>query len=210
MLRISRNASPGCKRMLKDIRFKAKKNNIKLLFTTDKIITPKGDVSSIGYFDDKRRVLAVSNFRDLNVFIPILAHESSHLDQFLEDTFLWDKCSPGYNLFFNWLNGDDLDMHRVKESVHDIIRLERDCELRAINKLKSYKIKFDIKRYIKTMNAYLYGYLFFMEKRSWIPGIYLKDYITKASPSKIHDSYEEIPVNLRKAFDKAYAEVMTD
>lgn len=203
-LRLSKDAPVGCQRMLTDIRAVARKHGIKLRFTTKKLVkTNPKDSASTGYFDENRKVLAVSNFNDLYTFISVLAHESCHMDQYINDRYFWDKCSVGYTLFFQWLeDGVDVKQSQLEECVQDIIRLELDCEIRSIKKLKKYKIPVDFNDYIKKTNCYLYGYLFFLEKRQWIPAIYQDEEVWKKASSRLSKSYKKIPSRLRKAFEK--------
>lgn len=202
-LRLSKDAPVGCQRMLTDTRKTARKHNIKIRFTKKDLIYSKGDSApSVGYFDETNKTLAVSNFNDLEIFINTLAHESSHMDQWIDNRYLWDKCSPGYSLFFEWLERNvELKAEQVRETVEDIIRLERDCEIRAIKKLKKYKIPTDFDKYIRKMNCYLYGYLFFLEKRRWIPAVYNDAAVWKFASTRIPSSYKTIPIRLRRAFE---------
>lgn len=205
-LRLSKDVPVGAKRMLADIRAVARKNGVKLYFSKKERIKCD-NVFVSGYFDDIKKVVAVSQFNDFTKFISMLAHESSHMDQWIEDKFLWKKCSIGYTTFFEWLDGKEgFSKDILEESVQDIIRLELDCEKRAIRKLKKYKVPIDIDMYIRKMNCYLYGYLFFLEKRIWIQGIYNDEFVTASAPKTVKSSYKKIPARLRKAFEQKLKE----
>lgn len=195
---------PGYKRFLKDTRAIARDNNIKIRITKDEFIyDAESSSKSIGYFDSEGRELASSNFNDFPVFVRNFIHETCHMDQFLYNPYLWSKCSPGYDVFFHWLETKSIyNREVIEEAMYDIIRLEKDCEFRSIAKIKKYALPIDIKDYIKRANAYLYGYLFFFEKRKWIPAVYQNPDILKHVPTRIPKEYKKIPRKLHAAFNR--------
>lgn len=207
-MRVRSDAPVGCKRMLKDIRKAARKYQIKIKFTKRDRFFPNSAESCTGYFSEDTRTLAVARFNNLETFIPVLAHESCHMDQWIENEFLWEKCSVGHTIFFKWL-AEEIEVKPaiLEECVYDIIRLEFDCEKRTIAKLKKYRIPTDFDFYIRCMNIYLYLHLFSIEKREWMPEFVECEEIHAAASPHISSSYKKIPVRLRRAFEKKYKEL---
>lgn len=195
---------PGVKEFIADTKKIAKKNKIKIRISKAEFVRDAASTSkSIGYFDSHNRELASSNYNHLPTFVRNFVHESCHMDQFLQNRYLWDKCEPGYNLFFDWIEeGTEYPVEVLDEAVHDIIRIELDCEKRSVDKIEKYNLPLDVKDYIKRANAYLYGYLFFRKHKIWIPAIYNNAAAVKASPGRFAKNYKHIPRNLEKIFNR--------
>jgi hypothetical protein len=100
----------------------------------------------------------------------ILIHEYCHFLQWKYDRRLWDKSLLTYDILFDWINyprfqyGINLKDHEVSQaeldqSLHDILEIEHDCEKRALKLLKNCPIEdFDIEKYVRAANAYLWSY----------------------------------------------------
>jgi hypothetical protein len=100
----------------------------------------------------------------------ILIHEYCHFLQWKYDRRLWDKSLLTYDILFDWINyprfqyGINLKDYEVSQaeldqSLHDILEIEHDCEKRALKLLKNCPIEdFDIEKYIRAANAYLWSY----------------------------------------------------
>lgn len=195
---------PGYKRFMCDLRKIARRNEVELRFQRKKLVRDDDYASeSLGYFGDT--VLSVACNNPFDTVMGIMVHESCHMDQSIEDTFLWDKCSAGYTVFFQWLEDKKIVKREVlEESVQDIIRLELDCEKRSVKKILKYGLPINVEEYIQKANAYLYGYLFFLEKKKWIPEIYTDQSVYNLAQTEFQKSYTKIPGKLRKAFEKVY------
>ena len=94
-------------------------------------------------------------------FLDVFVHESCHVDQLLEKDSIWyDKAlADGMDIWDTdfgakhprkWLNG-------WKKTVE----LELDCENRALEKIKKYKLKIDNQDYICRANCYTASYFYF-------------------------------------------------
>lgn len=184
-----------------DIERMANKYGVKVIYDSSELVYAKGEKEGCaGYFDSELRVLKIANHKTISDTCAIMAHESSHMDQWIQDRYIWDKLAPGYALFFEWLNGKICKREHLEESVQDIIRLELDCEKRAVAKIKRYGLPVNISVYKKRANCYLYGYLYFLEKRKWIPKLYDKKEIWTIAPDKFPSKHITIPVRLRAKF----------
>lgn len=196
----------GSEKFISDIRKKARLHGVKIKFVDKPLIYAKNDpLGCTGYFDENEMILCVSNIKNEDSFIPILAHESSHMDQFIHDKYLWDKSNPGYTIFFEWLEGKTIVKQEVLiEAVQDIIRLELDCERRALKKIAKYKLDVDLEHYIRGTNAYLFGYLFALETKHWTPQIYYDDEIVAACSTRLRKVYDRIPQKLYRVFRRLF------
>lgn len=192
---------------IKDIKKTAKEHGITIRLVNNKrIYAPEDKEPCSGYFDSEEMTLAVSTKRRLDSYYGLLAHESSHMDQFINNKYLWNKHEPGYTLFFEWLyNKEDMDLKMIEEAMQDIIRVELDCERRAIKKIKQYNLPIDIPKYIQGVNAYLHGYLFAFENRLWVPQIYETQSLVDTCSTKFKTHYTKIPIRLHQKMRKIYS-----
>lgn len=189
-------------KFISDIEKKAEKHGVKIILEDAELVYAKGEKEGCaGYFDSENKILAASTKGKKSQFLGLLAHESSHLDQWIENRYMWDKLSHGYALFFEWLGGKIVKREYLEEAVQDIIRLEKDCELRAIKKIQHYQLPINLIEYKKKVNSYLYAYLFFLEKRKWIPKLYSSKKVWSKAPHRIPKEYKKIPRNLYRVFN---------
>jgi len=166
----------GLKKFKKDLNFQCKKHGIKLKLINSATI-PYIDNTNIqvsGYFDTMNMELAVAKGKDLVEWLEIIIHESCHLDQYVENCEVWNS-----NSYFDtdvsaivdlWLsNIIELKPKILSEMINKIIDLERDCDLRAIEKIKKYKLDdiIDLKRYTQKSNAYHLSYIAVKKLRKW-------------------------------------------
>ncbi len=157
---------------------------------------------SNGYFNDlhngKPR-LAVACGQETQKWFEILVHESSHMDQWIEKSFYWDRREAvegnGSSLIGEWLDGGhDLIRQKVFKEIDKVILLEADCEIRSAKKIKKFKLDIDLKTYCKKANAYIYFQHVMKKSRAWYQ-IGLEPYsieeIYSSMPSKMLDTAEE-------------------
>lgn len=100
----------------------------------------------------------------------ILIHEYCHFLQWKNDRTLWDKSQLTYDVLFDWISspylqyniyvkGKEATEEQLNQSLHDILELEHDCEKRVLKIVRNCPIEdFDIDKYIRAANAYLWSY----------------------------------------------------
>jgi hypothetical protein len=189
---------------INDLYKKAEKHKIKIQLSHSKLVFAKGETAGCGgYFDSEHKILAVATDYPKSKWLSILIHESSHLDQWIEDKFHWEKWTHGHTLFFQWLLEKKIVKREVLlESVQDVIALELDCEKRAIAKIKKYNLPINLEEYCRKANAYLFSHLYLLEVRKWIPRIYSNKNTWMSSPKTLKKEYKNIPRKLYAAFKK--------
>lgn len=156
-----------------------------------------------GYFegDVEFGKLFVATGKSRKEWLPILVHESCHLDQWLEDKSKFIK-DDGIELIDEWLAGKRINKLKIKKAITNSKKLELDCEKRVIEKIKRYKLPINIDTYIQMSNAYVYFYEWVYQNRTWplrklhIPEIY------NNAPKEFQKSYNSIPKELEEAFNK--------
>ena len=100
----------------------------------------------------------------------IILHEYCHFLQWRDDRKLWDRCMATYDILFEWIRHPSLvadpfikdfkiTTDQLDQSLHNILELEHDCERRVLKMAKNCPIEnFDIDKYIRAANAYLWSY----------------------------------------------------
>ena len=135
-----------------------------------------------GLFDAEALTLDVymidheENPENLDSWLALLAHESSHMDQHIEEADVWNNTSIGYldteGIIDSWLDYHiELTPKHLTNYIDKLVACELDCEKRAVSKMKKYKLPVDIKDYIKKSNTTLYLYEVIKTTRAWVkPG----------------------------------------
>ena len=162
-----------------------------------------------GYFDETNRVLAFATKR--NDWIEILSHESCHMDQWSEKARVWSQLGDAAYAFDQWLDGKDLPRRVSRKHAMAVLRMELDCEQRAVRQLTEHGLKFDRKRYVKKANAYLFLYHWLLETRKWPNkrSPYSDPVIVRRCSSRFHRSYARPPKGLMNLYNKRRAKMLT-
>lgn len=164
------------RRFKADLRAQCKKHNIKLKLIHAPTINYVGNakIQVSGYFDSDAMELAVATDKAPNEWLEILIHESCHLDQYLDDNDFWNDSFiddvDSSAILDLWLNKRiELNPKQIKDVVKKIIDLERDCDLRAIEKIKKYNLDsiIDLRQYTRKSNAYHLSYDAVAQLRKW-------------------------------------------
>ena len=125
------------------------------------------------------------------------------MDQWLEDKKKFMSLE-GVEVIDEWLNGKRITKARLTKAVENSKKLELDCEIRTVAKMKKHKLPIDTKEYIQMANTYVYFYNWVLENRRWVPEgktLYIKD-IYKLAPTEFQKSYKKTPEDLNEAFNK--------
>jgi hypothetical protein len=117
--------------------------------------------------------MVIKCFVDLssNYWIGVLAHEYCHFVQCSKNLKIWNNFQEKMALLKNQENifkGKSLIRKQKRKKIADaIIRLELDCDKRAVEIIKKYSLPVDTKEYISKANIILYKYLFWSEYGIW-------------------------------------------
>lgn len=197
------------KSFIKNLQERCKENNINLLIknkTGIPYVTDNGFMVN-GYFDEESKTLACAAGKDISQWLTILIHESSHMDQYLEQVSEWTD-NLGLNETGKWLAGDDnADMKMVTDEIKTSIAVELDCEKRTVQKIKKWGLDniVDTDEYVQKANAYILFYLWMKENRKWYEigrEPYNLPEIFKDMPKTFENDYSELSIELRKVLDK--------
>lgn len=173
-----------------DVSAKAEMNDITLALEPTKMVPcPGDDVPVLGFFDDANRVLSVAT--EDEDWLGTLAHEASHMDQFIDGSEYWNEDLDGaYEVWMEAMeNPEAVSDEDFKAALNTVILLEADCERRAVEKIKKYNLPVDVEDYCRKANAYLYFHTAMLKYRKWYkvekhPG---KMGVTATMPSTLQD-----------------------
>lgn len=140
---------------------------------------------------------------DVNDLIPIILHEWSHMDQWVENSKVWndnihkigDEYKESVDIIDEWINGANID--NIDFYIKKAMEVELDCEMRTIKKMYQFglenSLKFSIDEYIQKANSYIFLYHYVRQKRSWN--------ITGKAPYMLESVWKKFPTN----FDQDYS-----
>lgn len=169
----------GIKKLIAEVAAKCVENKIELHITNTHAVNADSVITS-GYFDNTSLVVAGSK-KD---WADVLAHESCHMDQFLEKDPIYMLSDNSLAVVDDWLLGKEFSNTELIRKFCNVIKMELDCEKRTVKKLRKYKIYPDTKNYIKQVNAYLFGYWATFRDRVWCPFPYNNKKIVNKMPDK--------------------------
>lgn len=190
--------SSGIDVFIKDLRKKCRDHGIELKLIRSKKVPLDEDKTmfSAGYFDSGGKQLVVAINRP--DYLQILIHESSHLDQYIENCKAWRGEKNGF-MVDEWLSGKDWDKRKIKRAINNTISLELDCEKRSVKKIIQYNLPVGETVYIQKANAYLLFYNFMFYVRRWIDPNncpYVKPEVYNKMPTKfMSDDWYKKPMS---------------
>lgn len=206
--------SPEVLRFCDHIKETAKKHGV--LFTlSPESHTPYPTTKDLvnGYLVEfPQKQLAVACGKPMEQWLPILAHESSHLDQLIEKSHYWyDSYVPGttfetVDIIMLWIeNKIELNETQLNNYIKLSRNVELDCERRTAEKIKTFDLPIDITEYIQKANSYIFFYTAMKTTKAWyIPGKepYRTKEVWSLCPTEFlsDDEYENVPEELMRKY----------
>ena len=182
------------------VKRQCKTYGIELVMSPSKTVVLTDDLSQDchGYFDDANKALVVACGRPFEDWIEILVHEFSHMEQWKFDD-RWGKWTDACDMTWTWMAGERImNKTQLNKTIDNMVELERDCEIRSVEKIRKWGLPISITNYIKKANVYLYSYHMLPELKKFPTGIYNDKYLTSLAPDKFRKSYRKIPEPIRE------------
>jgi len=126
-----------------------------------------------GFFvENPKPILAVASKQPMNKWLPILAHEYSHMTQWVEKSPVWTENFVGgfetMEIIDLWIAGKiELSKEQLDDYISKARNVELDCEKRTVNIIKLFGLPIKIEEYIQKANAYVFFYKIIKNTRSW-------------------------------------------
>lgn len=188
-------------KLIEDTKEKAEQNGVKVILQdTPTVPYAVGGFPCSGYFVDYGNpTLVVATGKPIEQWVMVLAHESSHMDQWCEgvpewtNNFVEGKESVDY--IDEWCSGKEFTEGELNDFINRSIAVERDCEMRTIKKAQEYNLPINIEEETQKANSYILFYTMLKETRKWsTPG---------KEPYRIKEVWSQLP----KTFDMDYSYV---
>lgn len=145
------------------------KEGVKVVFSPKESIETDGDECA-GYFNEGDKELVVATKKSFKNFFPIFLHEFCHFKQWQNDEPLFMKISKNTELdsdMWNWLQGKDIPIKRVRKSINAYRRMELNCEEKAVKYIEEFKLSINKEPYIQAANVYVLFYGILEKTRKW-------------------------------------------
>lgn len=165
----SHKLTPTEREFVEQVIAKGKKLGVRVRLVRARTIDTDG-YHTLGHFDHEKELLlcAIKNKH----WIRILAHESSHMDQWHEDCFFWRRYSTfgvdAGQLLWLWTQHKiELNLEQLRHIVSIVRDLEWDCEKRTIKKIKTFTLPVDVEIATQMANSYLFSQTMASHYRKW-------------------------------------------
>ena len=172
---------------------------VKCSLRKSKYVKMDGNVRCSGWFDEETPELVVAINRE--DWIEILAHEYSHLTQWVEQIPIWKKAEVSLGKVWEWLDGKN--RKNIQEHISVARDLELDNEKRSVAIIKEFDLNVDIDNYIRKANAYVQFYNWIAITRRWSKpnnSPYKNEKLKSAMSTKFNMKYDKLTPKLEKIF----------
>jgi DNA-directed RNA polymerase subunit F len=173
-------------------------------------LVDEGYAKCHGYFDEDGMALKCATNMHHSKWVPILIHEYSHFEQWVEQCPAWTdsicKEDETGNDFYLWVMGKKEIPYKIAKKIVSKTRdMELDCERRAHKNIKKFNLPLDREAYAQQANAYIHFYNWTLERRTWYKvkkcPYHMRE-ITKLMPKTLRGNYDKTPQGLMDLFDK--------
>lgn len=174
----------GIQLFLEDLKIDCKKNKIKLKMFKGQTVPLDDGRRGSGYFD----TITIAVAKGRIDWLSILIHESCHLDQWVQKAKVWtqdERWCNGSGIIDEWLSGKHYPVKSVRRAILRAIKLELDCERRALVKIAEYNLPINTTSYIQKANAYILSYHRVLATRKWKAAIYDDTILFNRMPEKL-------------------------
>jgi hypothetical protein len=187
------------KPFIASVKRQCKTYGIELVLSPSRNVVLTDDFSQdcSGYFCDRDKALVVACGKPFQEWVEILIHEFCHMEQWKNDD-RWNKWTDACEKCWSWLSGESIMNKTQLMNVLDVmVELERDCEIRAVEKIKKWNLPISVQKYVQKANIYLYSYYILPEIKKFPTGVHSDPELTKMSPSTFKKSYRKVPEEIR-------------
>lgn len=139
--------------------------------------------------------LYVAVAKPVEEWLPVLIHESCHMDQYIQRAECWvaldrDFDQPADEKFFQWISSDvECEPSEVSKLAEALAKVELDCERRTVEKIRNSDLVniIDVDEYIQKSNSYVMFYTYIGQHN--VRRFYPSDKI----PYKVEDVWSKFP-----------------
>jgi hypothetical protein len=194
------------KPFIASVKRQCKTYGIELMLSPSRNVVLTDDFSQdcSGYFCDRDKALVVACGKPFEEWVEILVHEFCHMEQWKTDD-RWDKWTDACGKTWSWLAGESMMNKTQLRNVLDVmVELEKDCEIRAVEKIKKWELPISVQKYVQKANIYLYSYYILPEIKKFPTGVHSDPELIKMSPNTFKKSYRKVPDKIRDYITEFY------
>ena len=166
---------PSISGFLRYLSWRAAKLGVEFRFIDAPSVPYNGnpDTPVSGFFvESPAPVLGLAIGKDPEEWLEILAHESSHMDQWAQGSQAWsNNVMPdgreAVDWIDDWISGQEVDQGLLSHAFQAAKAVELDCERRTITKIRSFGLPIDVRGYAQRANAYVHFYGQVEKTRAW-------------------------------------------
>lgn len=147
-----------------------------------------------GFFvENPRPVLGVAIGKDPEEWLEVLAHESSHMDQWAQGCAAWkNNVMPdgreAVDWIDDWISGKEFTPADLGQAFAAAKDVELDCERRTLSKIRSFGLPVSTEQYAQRANAYVHFHAQVAKTRKWNE--------TGKAPYQIEDVWSKAPTEM--------------
>lgn len=206
MIDISLNSIPKDYRPFVDYTIHlAKQHNVNVILSKERHLKLSKHMSCNGYFQDEEPEFAVACGQSFDSWFNIFIHESSHMDQWIEQCPEW-VTSDIDDMLTDWLEHDrEFPESQLINANQVTIQAEVDCDRRVLKKIEKWKLPINIQKYAQVANAYSWFYHYMLEVRKWYTvgkEPFNNPEIVKRMPTNLDADFITFPEEIRQIFKK--------
>jgi hypothetical protein len=186
------------KPFITSVKRQCKKYGIELILSPSRRVVLTDDYlqECSGYFCDTDKAIVVACGKPFEEWVEILIHEFSHMEQWKSDE-RWNDWNDNTGKTWDWLAGNImLNKTQVLNMLDSMVELEKDCEIRAIEKIKKWNLPVNLTRYVKKANVYLYSYHMMPILKRFPTGIYTDKTLIEMAPKGFKKTYRNVPKDM--------------
>jgi hypothetical protein len=196
--------TPEILKLIEETKKKAEENGVEVIMKETKTVPYAiGDFPVSGYFMDYGKPkLAVATGKPLKDWVMVLAHEGSHMDQWIEKSPYWTNSfidgREAVEFIDEWCGGKEFTKTELDDICKRSLEVELDCEKRTLDKAIEYNLPVNVEEEIQKANSYILFYTFIKEVRKWnTPG---------KAPYQVKEVWSKMP----KTFNMDYFTVSSE
>jgi hypothetical protein len=111
----------------------------------------------------------------------------------------WDRWTDACGKTWEWLAGDIImNKTQLINVLDEMVELEKDCEMRAVEKIRKWGLPINKTQYVKKANIYLYSYHMLPIIKKFPTGVHTDNVLIEMAPKGFKKSYRKVPDEMAK------------
>lgn len=191
---------PEYKPFIASVKRQCKTYGIELVLapSRDVVLTDDFSQDCSGYFCDRDKALVVACGKPFKDWFEILVHEFCHMEQWKTDN-RWERWTDACGKTWEWMAGDIImNKTQLRNVLDEMVELEKDCEMRAVEKIRKWGLPISVQKYVQKANVYLYSYHMLPEIKRFPTGVHSDKKLVEMAPKTFKKSYRKVPDEMAK------------